>query len=429
MKKGFIIYSIVCLTVVSSLAIISCGRDVNSIGDTHFADDGAPLDTLTKLFEPKQPDVIKLYVETSGSMNGFFRANQPTNFKKTVWSAFSGMAHKTDGQVYPMSNGGDIDQPVKLEDFRRKMNAGEFVSNSSTHIPAMLTNILQNLDTTKNEVAVLVSDMKYSPMGASAAAELNQYREQIRNIIAYNPKISVSYVCASSEYLNNNDGVAEDKSPYIFLILGNSENVAAVRNDIARWCEYDHNYIESGDMAMNYHTPSYELVEVKNGVLSAEYPKTLITTYDREVNDTCSFILRVNMNGYPWKAVHPELLKDAVAAKVVYGSSVDVELLSGDEHLVDDHAYKDEFVRRSYADYLIKLYNVAMDDEVIEWTFSNKAFDGVANVDFTSIIENPTENDPSGLFSFNKFIEGCFNARLNTADTEPVRIFISSSEN
>ena len=429
MKKGLVIFSIIGLAVVSSLAILSCGRKVNSIEDTHFADDGAPLDTLTILFEPKQPDVIKLYVETSGSMNGFFRANQPTNFKKTVWSAFSGMASNTDGQVYTMSNGGEIDQPIKLGDFRKKMNAGEFVSNSSTHIPAMLANILLNLDTTKNEVAVLVSDMKYSPMGESAAAELNQYREQIRNLIAYNPKISVSYVCASSEYLNNNGGIAEEKSPYIFLILGNSENVAAVRNDISRWCEYDNNYIESGDMAMKYHTPSYELVEINNGVISEAYPKTLITTYDREVNDTCSFILRINMNGYPWKAVHPELLKDAITAKAVYGSSVDVELLTGDDHLVDDHAFKDEFKRRSYADYRIKLYNVAMDDEVIEWTFSNKAIDGAANMDFASIIENPTENDPAGLFSFNKFIEGCFNARLNTADSEPVRILISSSDN
>ena len=43
---------------------------------------------------------------------------------------------------------------------------------------------------------------------------------------------------------------------------------------------------------------------------------------------------------------------------------------------MDDHAYKGEFKRRSYADFLVKLYNVALDDEVVEWTFTNKPFDG-----------------------------------------------------
>ncbi len=52
------------------------------------------------------------------------------------------------------------------------MNAGAFVSNSSTHVPAMLHNIIENIDTSKNEVAILVSDMKYSPMGKTAAPEL-----------------------------------------------------------------------------------------------------------------------------------------------------------------------------------------------------------------------------------------------------------------
>lgn len=143
-----------------AIALSSCGRDVNSIADPYFASDGAPLDTIVELFTPEHPQSAKLYVETSGSMNGFFRANQANNFKKTVWSVFSGLAPITDGNVYTMSNGGDIDAPVTLGNFRNSMNAGAFVSNSSTHVPAMLHNIIENIDTSKNEVAILVSDMK-----------------------------------------------------------------------------------------------------------------------------------------------------------------------------------------------------------------------------------------------------------------------------
>lgn len=420
------LFSFIGIVASFSLFLSSCGRNVNSIGDSHFDENGAPLDSNITLFSPVTPQSVKLYIETSGSMNGFFRANQANNFKKTVWSVFSGLAQRTDGNVYTMSNGGDIDTPITLFDFRNNMNAGAFVSNSSTHIPAMLNNIIENIDTTKNEVAVLVSDMKYSPMGETSAPELLQYQEQIRNVISIHPNVSLSFVCAFSEFLNSSGSIAEANSPYYFIIIGKSTNVAAMRNDISRWCEATNSYVESGDMAMNYHTPSYSIENVQNGLLSTEYPKNLITVFDRNVSDTCSFIVRIDMTGYPWSAVDADALKNCFKAKAVYGSSVDVELLTDDEHLVDNHAYNQEFKRVSYADYQVKLYNVALDDEVIEWNFTNKPFDGLYYMDFNAIINANQENDLSGSFSFNKFIEGCFNARLNTFDKEPVRILVSS---
>ncbi len=325
-----------------------------------------------------------------------------------------------------MSNGGDIDAPVTLVNFLDNMNAGAFISSSSTNIPAMLHNIIGDIDTAKNEVAILVSDMKYSPMGKTAAPKLLQYQEQIRNVIGIHPNVSLAFVCANSEFLNKNGSVAEENSPYYFIVIGKSENVAAVRNDIARWCEATNSYVESGDMAMNYHTPSYEIKEVRNGILSASYPQNLITTFDRNLSDTCTFIVRVNMTGYPWGAVDADVLKDCFTAEAVYGSSVDVDLLTDESHLVDDHAYKGEFKRMSYADYLVKLYNVVLADEVIEWSFTNKPFDGRYTMNFNDIIAAQNENDLSGSFSFDKFLEGCFNARLNTFDNEPVRILVSS---
>lgn len=427
MNKQIIFYLFVLFTgITCAIALFSCCRNVNSIGDPHFDESGAPLDTTIALFSPNHPKSVKLYIETSGSMNGFFRANQANNFKKTVWSVFSGLAPIAGGNVYPMSNDGDIDAQVTLDNFRNKMNAGSFVSNSSTHIPTMLHNIIKNINTTKDEAAVLVSDMKYSPMGKTAAPELLQYQEQIRNIIGTHPNVSLAFVCANSEFLKPNGSVAEANSPYYFIIIGNSQNIAALRNAIARWCEATDSYVESGDMAMNYQTPSYSIESVKNGMRSAEHPQNLITTFDTEVSDTCSFIVRIDMTGYPWSAVDADALKECFKAKAVYGSSVDAELLTGDEHLVDNHAYKGGFERVSYADYLVKLYNVALDDEVIEWTFTNKPFDGRYSMAFNTIINAKHAQNLTGSFSFDKFIEGCFNARLNTFDETPVRILVSS---
>lgn len=65
-----------------AIAVSSCGRDVNSIADPNFDSDGAPLDTAVQLFTLERPKSAKLYVETSGSMNGFFRANQANNLRK-----------------------------------------------------------------------------------------------------------------------------------------------------------------------------------------------------------------------------------------------------------------------------------------------------------------------------------------------------------
>lgn len=414
--------------IIASFFILlsSCGGVVNSIGDSHFDENGVPLDSGIIFFTPTNPQSVKLFIETSGSMNGFFRANKANSFKKTVWSVFSGLSPISDGYVYTMSNGGNINKPTGIEDFRHYMNAGKFVSNSSTHIPAMLSNIIESIDITKNELAVLVSDMKYSPVTATKEPELSQYQEQIRNTIGFHPTISVSFVCAKSEFLKPNGSVIEANSPYYFIIIGNSENVAAVRNSVSRWCEATNSYIESGDMAMNYHTPSYSLKSVTNGVLSADYPKSLITMFDDEISDTCSFIVRIDMTGYPWGAVDADVLKDCFKVNAVYGSTVDFELLTGDEHLVDNHSYKGDFKRVAYADYLVKLYNVALDDEVVEWTFTNKPFDGRYLMDFNTIISSNQENDLSGSFSFNKFIEGCFNARLNTFDENPVLILVSS---
>jgi hypothetical protein len=132
------------------------------------------------------------------------------------------------------------------------------------------------------------------------------------------------------------------------------------------------------------------------------------------------------MNAYPWGAIDADILNDCFNVKAIYGSSVDCELLNTPEHLVDDHAYKNEFKRRSYADFLVKLYDVALDDEVIEWTFTNRPFDCRYVFDFKNMITSEEENDLSGAFSFNKFLEGCFSARLNTFNEQPVRILISS---
>lgn len=60
----------------------SCGSNVNTNMNEHFTEDGFLItDSLDTNFNRAMPSSVKFYVEVSGSMNGFFRANKPTQFK------------------------------------------------------------------------------------------------------------------------------------------------------------------------------------------------------------------------------------------------------------------------------------------------------------------------------------------------------------
>lgn len=397
----------------AAIGIASCSGDLNSIQDPHFDADGTPLDTTYVAFVPKRPEAAKLYIETSGSMNGFFRANKANKFKKTVWSAFSGLQPISDNNVYTMSNGGEIDSPINLNSFQNNMNAGAFVSNSSTHIPTMLASIIQNIDPDKDEVAVLVSDMKYSPTGATSAPTISQYQEQIRNLTAHHP-YGVAFVCATSEFLAPNGSVVEDESPYYFIIIGKPENVAATRNDIVAWCEATDSFVESGDMGMNYRTPQYSVHSINNGVAHESFPNQVITTYARDLNDTCSFVIRVDLTGYPCGQEFPTL-DSCFNVFASNGANVTKEIID----IKDDHHYNKSFDRVSYVDYKVKVFNFPLDDEVVEWTFDNRPMDGCYSPKFNNIIHGEDENELDRTFSFDKFIEGHYNARHNVFDFEP----------
>jgi hypothetical protein len=408
---------------------LSCsGRNLNSIGDLNFTEDGDPIDTV-EFCVPTIPDSIKsvkLYIETSGSMNGFFHSGNATKFKKTVWSVFTGLSPFSNNQVYLLSNNGSVSNSVDLNTFRNHMNSGRFVSNASTKVPDMLNTILSSLDVSKGEIAVLVSDMKYSPTGQSNIESLiSQYQVDIRNIRARFQYISIAFVCATSEYASNNGNIKEYRSPYYFMIFGNSEDVVALRNYISTWVESNDAYIESGDLGVDYKTPLYELKECKNLINHTIYPNNVLYGYDKSYSDTCSFVLRVNLKSYPWNIVSQEVLDSCITVNTLYGSPIEVKLLD----FKDDHHYERTFERMSYADYLIKVYDFPLDDEVVEWTYNVNKFDTNYNSTFIDISKNALgESDLSRSYSFDKFLEGCFNGELNRISNKPIKILLSSKD-
>ena len=87
MLKGLFI---LCVLVL----FCSCTSKVNTVNDPHFTQDGYCLDSIKEKFVAEPPKALGFYVEVSGSMNGFFRSNKATRFKKDMWSIVSNFGGK-----------------------------------------------------------------------------------------------------------------------------------------------------------------------------------------------------------------------------------------------------------------------------------------------------------------------------------------------
>ncbi len=130
-NKSF--YSLTGFIVI--MFVVSCNKSYNTIQDRHFDDAGHCLDSVRTAFSAVSPTALGFYVEVSGSMNGFFRSNQATRFKKDVWSIVSDFGGI---DVFVLSNSGTVSDTLPLVRFRAKMNQGGAVeSHYDTHFWGM----------------------------------------------------------------------------------------------------------------------------------------------------------------------------------------------------------------------------------------------------------------------------------------------------
>lgn len=396
----------------------SCTSKVNTVNNPHFTQDGYCLDSIKEKFVVEPPKALGFYVEVSGSMNGFFRSNKATRFKKDVWSIVSNFG---GNDVFVLSNAGTVADIYPVKSFRERMNKGGFVSNQETLVPTMLESILNNLNYEDGECAVLISDMKYSPeRQEDIKVLLDQYQADIRNVISLYPNIAVSLIMAKSDYLAKNGGVITDDSPYYFLILGKDKNVAFMRNCIATLLEDYGDYGDCIESGFDYKAPAYTFGIPDNALQLYDQPT--FTNFDTQFSDTCEVILNIDLSDYRWIITNEEVLRESLAVKSCYGSSVSIGNITID---VNNHFNK-ELKRKATAKVELKVYNMFTESDVIEWTLNHPDYS--VTVDFTNIMAATAENDYTGSFSVDRFVAGVFNAVQNHWDETPNRILISKTK-
>ena len=416
MKPLFSVASLAAL--IASFCFVFCSSPINSINDPHFDENGVYLDSLGATFQAVMPTSLNFYVEVSGSMNGFFRANRTTAFKTAVWAIVSNFGSPG---VSVLSNSGTQATKYTGDQFRNKMNSGGFVSTAETQVPAMLESILSKLDYENGAVAVLISDMKYSPVGNRALPVLlQQYATDIRNIVGKYPGSAYSLVGAYSEFLDARGNVTCEKSPYYYLVIVKDVCVAEIRNCITTILSDREDYMDNIETGFDYKRPAYGF-GVPDNVIQLDNEPTFYN-YDVSYSDTCKVVLNLDLSDFRWLVASDEdVLRECLKVKAAYGSEMEI----GKINISTNNHNQKKLERLAVASVELKLWNMPMEADVIEWSLDHPEY-SVTDT-FMQIQNAAAEADLTGSFSLANFIQGVFQAVQNHWNQEPNRILISKS--
>ena len=417
--KKVCLFGLTCVAIIS-IALSCGGGDVNTNFDSHFNEDGTLIeDSTTCVFQSERPQKVKFYVEVSGSMNGFFRPNRPTDFKADLWNVISYYSPLAP-EICVLTNDGDQGATFDQGNFQTKMNTGAFVSTASTKVPVMLQTIISNLNTDEGEVAVLVSDMKYSPVGAAAPQVLmTQYSTDVAKILGSYGK-AVSLICATSNYLDKSGNEVCQNSPYYYFLIGNQEHVSDMRNGISTLLYNRGHLVDNIESGFDYGHAAHSF-GISNRCQQLEDEPTFVQYEEAEDGDTCTVKLKVNLENYRWLMSVKKYFSEAFKAKALYNSEIKVGNIDID---VKNVTGTDKALRReATATVELKVFNMATDSEVIEWNLDLPVTDyTLLNQFFEGAID---ENDPSKSYSVIDFVKGMFYGSVVTKDLKPNYILIS----
>lgn len=304
------------------LSLCGCSK----IRNPYFDEEGYSKEKLDA-FKPEKPESVKFYVEVSGSMNGFFRSNQATKFKHDLWSIITDTTNfKSQVNVFAGQDGDAMQMPLGA--FREGMNKGSFVSGASTDIPDMISRMLDDVDSTKSELGVLVSDMKYDPTGnSSIKALLDQYSTDIRNIMVRHAHASVCLMAANSEFLDKNGCVLSNDATYYYLIVGAPSNVVYMRNYIASLLRLNHSFVDEIEWGIDYEAPSL-------AVCNADYLTVIdLNKSYSEFKDDCTITLSLDITNFPWALEDKDYLKSHL--KISSTNDAKCQIMDEGEHTIE----------------------------------------------------------------------------------------------
>lgn len=399
----------------SSFVLISCSGAVNTTNSKYFTEKGESTEKV-KTFVSAAPSKVNFYVEASGSMNGFFRSNRATKFKHDVWSVITDFV-PSDGFVNVFVDQNAPAAQVPINTFRDGMNRGSFVSSSSTDVPDMISRMLDDIDVKSSEVGVLISDMKYDPVGNSALqAVLTQYSTDIRNIMMQHSDMAVCLIAATSEYLDKNGGEASPNSPYYYLIVGNKANVVFMRNFIATLLNNNKTFVDEIEWGIDYLSPSVAVSD-EDYLTEIEENKSY-----GDFSDECTITLDFDITNFPWILEN----SDTLVSRLKITSENGAEAIINKKKIKYDISYDDgkQLKRTAIAKVPVTICNMYTESDVFEITLSNPEIQEPNNK-FIKYLGSQNVDDITTTFSMEGLLRGLYASMERFKTAKPVHLLIS----
>ena len=385
-----------------------------------------PIDTIPA-WEPSEPASVTFYVEASGSMAGFFRANKATHFKTDVASITSLFDTFSDitCKIKVFKDANEAVSDYSYQDFNRNMSSGNFVTSGETIVPNMFEKVLDDIHPENGECAVLISDMIYSPVGNKALPVLLAgYESNIRNI-AIKHKLPISVVCAVSNFLDRNGRETANRSPYYYLIIGSKENVTYMRNCIATILKDEpenrgdsSRYVDALEFGIPYGNPRYSF---KKTQVVYQHKNTLAFKGYNKSADSCRIEVNMDLSKYPWALKDDSVLDSLLEVKTEFGSVVTIK----DAKFKEDLHHQGSLKRLAEATVTFSLSHMPLKADIIDWRM--KRIPQIYQMEFGEILQGKSEADRQRTFTMKEFLNGLGQAYFEE-DNEYKKILISTTK-
>lgn len=404
--------------VLLTMNLTGC-HDVNCLPDSHFTEDGYLKDSIDSSMVMMMPTEVKFFMEASGSMNGLYRPNCQTEFRDDVYQIVSYYLSDKDLVYTLCSDNGKSGFQMSLRDFANAIKVQGFPTMGTTSITDMIETVISNVDTLKNQVGVLISDMKFDPNGKdNIAYQLGMYTTKVSHITSES-NMAFSLVAATSKYYDNKGGVVADKSPYYFLIMGKPENVAKVRDDISTMLYENKNFVDNIETGMSYGGPKFELEKVRNCMKMGKQP----TFIDVDEDSPCRIKLKLYLENYRWLMSNEEAVRSTFKCKMIHGSKVEIDTIQIDSLYKDsDHRLNRSMTVSIY----MSISSLQADCDVLEWSFDPCKMDSAVGK-FSQFFGADNWKEFDKTYSIENFLQGLFRAaHLSTCSKKPNYVLIST---
>lgn len=423
-----------------STVLVGC-KNCNRISIEPFDSQGIISETyVNSFYKAEQADSIKFYIESSGSMNGLFRKSFGTSFKYDVSSiVLHPQLMSRIKSVALFGRNTEIVNELDPKSFRKKMNNGEFDSQVSTVVPKMFEKIIEDLNNSVCDVAVFISDMKYSPIGQDSKVNISQYSIDVKEQFSHLKNKSVSIISSETNYLAPNGKEITDSFPYYYVIIGNPQKVIWMRNLFIKILSEPNEFIPQKtisykDFGIKYGCPSYSaLPDMAIGMIrnNEEYAKNYLnqnycfsfTDFDSSIQ-SAGIVLAINYSYLPSEVINSLSSSDFEVSSFWKTSNASLELLPKGYHTSTNQSYVDNINPNIYVKLNISSIDENYDYDVIEIILNKK---NDSNNSIEKYFGAKSENELEKTLSLDGFINGLKSiyGETDNLQSEPIVIHIT----